>query len=368
MKSSGRLEYLDSARGLAAYSVLIYHVIDIKWGGLGLSHWLSILFNGGQAVSFFFVLSGLVLSYKYVKDTTTSFPFRSYIIARVFRLYPAFWFSLVFCVLYPNGFSLGNLADMIGNKYGFLTESALIWGKNVYNGADWTLTIELICSLLFPFFFLPSISDKRYAYVALGLIFLFPVYISAFFIHFVLGLIVAHNFRYYESGEFKQSTWFKTRWLWLAVCIVLFSLPHLAKIYPSVQQAIDKIQHYTQQGVFTWSAFASFGFLVFIISSERLQWVLELRALTFLGKISYSVYLIHVVFVWYWFPSFYTKYINYFPVESPILCIFISVVICSLLTIPAATFMYYFIEKPSIQLGRKVVAKLDGLWDNKASQ
>lgn len=368
MKTSGRLEYLDSARGLAAYSVLIYHVIAIKWGGLELAHWLSIIFNGGQAVSFFFVLSGLVLSYKFVQKGSSSFLYPSYAISRLFRLYPAFWFSLIICVLYPNGLSLGNIAGMITNKNGFMTEALLIWGRSGYNAADWTLTIELICSLLFPFFFLPSISDKRYAYAALCLIFLFPVYISAYFIHFVLGLIVAHNFRYYESGEFKQSTWFKARWLWLAVCIVLFSLPHLGKIYPSVQQVIDKTQHYTQQGLFTWSAFASFGFLVFIISSERLQRVLELRALTFLGKISYSVYLIHVVFVWYWFPGFYTKYINYFPVESPILCIFISVVICSMLTIPAATFMYYFIEKPSIQMGRKVVAKLDGLWDNKASQ
>ena len=66
-----RIEYLDSVRGLAALCTLIGHWLFTFEDGRALSmqtaHFLNLFINGSDAVSLFFVLSGLVLSYKYFK-------------------------------------------------------------------------------------------------------------------------------------------------------------------------------------------------------------------------------------------------------------------------------------------------------------
>ena len=65
-KPKEHLDYLDSARGIAALMVLFYHFINWKYDSHTLAKVGSIIANGSDAVSFFFVLSGFVLSYKYV--------------------------------------------------------------------------------------------------------------------------------------------------------------------------------------------------------------------------------------------------------------------------------------------------------------
>jgi peptidoglycan/LPS O-acetylase OafA/YrhL len=88
-----RLDYLDSIRGLAALSVAIYHVISAHWGWMPLGKAGLFIFNGGDAVSLFFVLSGLVLSIRYF-DTQSrqeeSIHYPKFIFARIVRLFPAF--------------------------------------------------------------------------------------------------------------------------------------------------------------------------------------------------------------------------------------------------------------------------------------
>ena len=61
MSQRVRLEYLDSVRGIAALMVVFYHFIGWKWAEEPAFHLSSMIFNGSDAVSFFFVLSGLVL-------------------------------------------------------------------------------------------------------------------------------------------------------------------------------------------------------------------------------------------------------------------------------------------------------------------
>ncbi len=82
--------YLDSARGIAAIIVMIYHFINWKFDKeIGIKI-ISIVFTGSDAVSFFFVLSGFVLSYKYINQNEP-LDIRKYYISRLFRLWPAFF-------------------------------------------------------------------------------------------------------------------------------------------------------------------------------------------------------------------------------------------------------------------------------------
>ena len=102
-----RLDYLDSIRGLAAFSVLIYHFIFSLdtfhyWDGSVIQYYLAMIFNGADAVSLFFVLSGLVLSYKYFnsENNKLSLNYSSFVIQRIFRIYPAFLVMICIYFLY----------------------------------------------------------------------------------------------------------------------------------------------------------------------------------------------------------------------------------------------------------------------------
>lgn len=84
---SPRLAYLDALRGLAALSVFIYHCLKL----LALD---IVPFDFGEfGVLLFFFISGCVIPFSLERMSTLQFWIR-----RFFRLYPAYWFSII-CVI-----------------------------------------------------------------------------------------------------------------------------------------------------------------------------------------------------------------------------------------------------------------------------
>ena len=93
--SEKHIRYLDSARGIASLMVFATHFCDYKYHGKMIANYLSIIFNGSDAVSFFFVLSGFVLSYKYLV-LNKPLDIKKFYVSRFFRLWPAFFVTLIF--------------------------------------------------------------------------------------------------------------------------------------------------------------------------------------------------------------------------------------------------------------------------------
>lgn len=99
-----RYVQLDALRGLAAISVFLSHYI----GFINIPEWLEfisktplhIFWDGGAAVAFFFVLSGFCLALPYIGgDECKEISYFRFLIRRIFRLYPAYWFALILCIL-----------------------------------------------------------------------------------------------------------------------------------------------------------------------------------------------------------------------------------------------------------------------------
>jgi peptidoglycan/LPS O-acetylase OafA/YrhL len=113
-KDNNRLAYLDSLRGIAAMMVLIYHYIGWKWGDEKSYHFASIVFNGSDAVSFFFVLSGFVLSYKYLQNNQELL-LKEYLTKRIFRIFPAYILAvlLMFFYYHRNDTILMNIKELL---------------------------------------------------------------------------------------------------------------------------------------------------------------------------------------------------------------------------------------------------------------
>ena len=128
-----RLLFLDSLRGLAALQVLIFHVNNAL---LGDNEFIARVFiNGVSPVSFFFVLSGFVLTLPFIKGNRNINIFQ-FSVKRIFRIYPLY-IVLIFLL---------GLIYNYDTKF-MIKESSLFFSQNKIIFPSWTLTIELIGSI-----------------------------------------------------------------------------------------------------------------------------------------------------------------------------------------------------------------------------
>lgn len=89
---------LNSLRFFAAFIVLIHHLeqIRLKYGMFNLKDY-SIFNNGGLAVSFFFVLSGFLISYTLISEKYNSGTIRvkKFYVRRILRIWPLYFLLVI---------------------------------------------------------------------------------------------------------------------------------------------------------------------------------------------------------------------------------------------------------------------------------
>ncbi len=89
---------LNALRFLAAFLVVMHHSEAIRLkNGIGNFEWLSLFRNGGNAVVFFFVLSGFLITYLLLKELnkTNTVSVKRFYLKRILRIWPLY-FLLVF--------------------------------------------------------------------------------------------------------------------------------------------------------------------------------------------------------------------------------------------------------------------------------
>lgn len=106
--AASKLEYLDGIRGWAAFSVVIYHMVNHLFNDLANQQptrpayqtflWTRIFWNGRFAVTVFFILSGRVLALGFLKTGDTSRLISS-ALRRPFRLFFPALISIYFFVI-----------------------------------------------------------------------------------------------------------------------------------------------------------------------------------------------------------------------------------------------------------------------------
>ena len=146
-----RLDFLDSLRAFAAFYVIIYHLALIPDPHLAVPTWMSFYAsNGGTGVSLFFVLSAFALSYSL--DARRSEPglFLHFYIRRLFRIAPLFYLMLVFYFIRDIIFF-----DRIHSGKEVLLNASMLfnfWPDHLkgYVWASWTIGVEMLFYVLFP--------------------------------------------------------------------------------------------------------------------------------------------------------------------------------------------------------------------------
>lgn len=168
---------LDGFRGMAALSVLLYHVML----GAGLPKLdegpvRSILMSGYMGVDFFFVISGFVLFLPTVVNGGRFGNVRAYAIRRASRIIPAYWVVLVVLVAtqpllttirtdlpYQSGRGLLSMVLHMTFLQHSLGLALNIPEGFAVHGAVWTLTLEALFYVL-----LPLVAARYYRHPFLG--------------------------------------------------------------------------------------------------------------------------------------------------------------------------------------------------------
>lgn len=360
---SYRLDYLDSVRGIAASMVVFYHYIGYVYPSANWTHLSSILFNGSDAVSFFFVLSGFVLSYRYF-HVNPELDMKEYVIKRFFRLFPGY-ILIVFLhhfYLHRTELTLWNIpAIMFKNQLPLWNEIYMIKPVHTLYIPGWTLATEMVCSLLLPFFIIAAQRNIRYIYYLIPIVlYAGAPTIAIFTFHFCLGLLLAYHYPSISSYDFKASKWYPYRWLIALGIIFLYSIRHIEKMLP-FPPFISRVLSFFQIDLFHFTGLASFLILLWIMNSKNAKDMLHNKVLVYIGKISYGIYLIHFLLITI-IMDHWKSLTTLMPNE---LLRFTTMLLVTLVsTWIGATLIYTYVELPFIQWGKKLIHRGKSLAPN----
>lgn len=161
---------LDSVRGIAALCVVVHHFVISETISAVLPHraWVDVAFfhNSWLFVDLFFVLSGIVISMSYVQTEFSEFEFRTFTVRRVARIYPlhivmlfAFLaFRLMRLSLTEMGLlhlaSAGTADLQANNAYSFVVNVFLLHAMGLldylsWNGPSWSISAEFYTYIVF---------------------------------------------------------------------------------------------------------------------------------------------------------------------------------------------------------------------------
>ena len=346
-----RIDYLDSVRGIAAVLVLFYHVICSHWDWTLKGNLSKIIFNGTGAVAMFFVLSGLVLSLKLIRQNTeiTSKFMSVFVVKRIFRLYPAFLFTLIFYVY---------LQYDTTDIFQIFEEGLLIRGKHVLLVPDWTLGVEMALSLFVPFMvIIIRKSEALFIWFILMTLFIGSSFVSEFILLFGLGILIAKRFDQIQNFNTKDHWLLRYKYYFIPVLLFLFSFRHITALVPIPSPLKYLMMNIIGLSEYTFSGFGSFLILLFIINTKSIQNFLSNGFLVFIGKVSYGIYLSHWFFTKLVMTNFDYVY-ETFALGNKFLFLIVYVLFTLVSSILAGWFIYKFIEVPFIGYAKKLTDRM----------
>ena len=301
--ASSRKIYLDSTRGIAAMMVLLAHTLKTFSPLLYSTFPLNIFWDGDSAVLYFFILSGFVLNESLQNKELGFKIIINFIRKRFVRIYPAFLFVFLLSILlfpffaHPASSWLTLYWQFTPDWKNILQQSILL--KRIPNEPtlrilphDWTLSIEILISLFIPMMTLIARKNSILFLIILYSLIKF-FHIESFSWEFGLGVVISQQKEKLQKLMINFSNWMKISWAIFALLILSF-----ANISSQMTLRLDNFAIHSK-------AIGLSILLILLLSSKKIQSILENNFIHFHGKVSYSLYLIHfiiIAIVFHFFP------------------------------------------------------------------
>lgn len=341
-----KLDQLTSLRFFAAIMIVFHH----SYGLFGLENSGNV--NLGQGVSFFFVLSGFILTYVYSNLSGYS-NIKHFYKARFARIWPVYIASFLFgYFLLDYSISANTIIPFIFMVQAWIPISTYYFS---YNAVAWSISTEIFFYLVFPiliyswnstklnklffsllilfilmvitnWFELPSYTKPLdhtnfFGITTHGLIYISPL---SRILEFIFGMFIAQAYK--NNLNHKEGTSLKyTIYEILTVILVVVSMFYTKTI---IQLTKDS---FLNPALGLWiihsgSMFA-FGLLIYIMAygKGKISKILSYPFFVILGEISFSIYLFHQILL-----SYYRQNINNFSYfsDNTMLIIYLIILIC----------------------------------------
>lgn len=282
-----KIKSLQAIRGIAAVSVLLFHITPILREKFGYSFLGNFFMAGFSGVDVFFVLSGFIILHT---SSRSSARFVSFIRKRFFRIYPIYWVVSVLTLML---FVFSPVAKYRFNfDLNFILGSLLLVPQKEYIlGVAWTLMYEVIFYIVFAltYFFNPKLfyfTLTTWMILILGYyfydvktgVFSIDTMFKPIILEFMLGCVVAY---FYGKGRLFN---FSVQFLWIG--LTLFFLSWL--LFYHNQFAGYWVKGGDLSRVVFFGLPASLIIMGTLHSSYKVP-----NTFIYLGDASYSIYLVH---------------------------------------------------------------------------
>ncbi|KAI8903036.1 acyltransferase 3 [Gorgonomyces haynaldii] len=315
-----KTKYLDAIRGIAAFNVALHHA-NYAFGVFPTAgHWYHGLLDGSFQVSLFFVLSGHVLVLSYLKKPSTD-KMVSNLVRRPFRMaFPMIAAILMSTIIHRAGF-FQLFDDYVQNvplegwwasNFVYFKDAPIIsqiggivrglfWNGNPYYqaGVFWTLPLETEISYVVYScaFVIAGLKRNRIAFlVLLNILLISTGRVTSLFIS---GLLLCYlqlkgYFAYFQHPASKRAKVIAFAAKAGVGILFLVLMTDNLTTYLNQLSMWFIVNHKEYQSVFILPQIFGAPLLILLIDmSPMLQTILEFRPLTFLGDISFGMYLTH---------------------------------------------------------------------------
>lgn len=393
MQKNERIHSFDSIRGISSFIVVIFHCLisfplfynaytNQQFNGSNLL-WLitnsplHTFWAGPEAVLVFFVLSGFVLSLPFLHNGENGPAYGPYAVKRICRIYIPYILIMIFYMILISSLSdyrnMDALSPTFNNRWAHpITIKAIIgyifmldYDISNVNGVVWSLIHEMRISLIFPIimYFVKNLDWKLFLPLGLGLSILLNDAVNHIAQTYLTGnasMIVASfgNTFYYIPFFIIGAGFAKYR---DAMCLHIKSVKPVLKILIFVialilfnfrwvfYQVQTITAHNPKALTIAENLITTLGIIIIfalVLSSAKAEWFLTRKIFLWLGKVSYSLYLVHVFVI-----MLCARYL------SMVITLKTALLLAPLLALPFAALANKFIEQPAVNLGRRLTTK-----------
>jgi peptidoglycan/LPS O-acetylase OafA/YrhL len=357
-----RYEELDSLRGLAAMVVAVSHVL-LFWNR-PYPHWrillsqspFGLLQDGPDAVYVFFILSGFVLFLPYLRPRGPG-PYSQYLIKRFCRIYLPYLAALALAISADLLFYRPGVTAMFPDWDNWhrpfpvravWEHLAFVWKPNLieFSTTFWTLGQEIRLSILYPLiaFLALHLALFRGYLVSIAICFtgfflairfdLFDLRTMGYGGLFVMGALVARHLP--QIRAFMEARGWFGRSMVFVLAIAFYKSTHLL---PE--------KYYQFWAIVPLHGTGALLVMILALTTVHFKRFLHLRPLRWLGKVSYSLYLLHGMVLYSLASVYWTRTTHH-------ILLLLGGLAFSLFL--SAGF-YRWVEVPSIALGRHLTQK-----------
>ncbi|WP_122289196.1 acyltransferase family protein [Serratia plymuthica] len=363
---------LEGLRGLASLWVVLGHICILT------SFRFPILSDPGIGVDLFILLSGYLMAKNYVERKekepwTESATFKKFWLRRFFRIAPLYYVLLIAAIGFGNYF--GEARDIIGHFYSetqtnssrysdssflnLLTHLTFTFGflpHFSFNTVlpDWSIGLEMQFYFLFPFIMLGvmKLGFARGCFAVIIVCLVAKHLLPNYFSSFPMPSMILMKLNLFIAGMFiAEAICGKSMWYVIFAMVSVLVGIHIPNDF-NVYHLLAQIGLILMMVTILWPRNEDGNWA----KALRLpRWMLTNKVSVYMGDVSYSVYLLHLLIV---LPvvAFLLSNTQFAALPAAIRFISASAIILPV-TYGIATLLYKFIEKPGIKLGKAVISR-----------